>query len=238
MPWLSIAILFPIPACDRGTPPPPPPAAQPNRASPAGAATRPDNVSHDTLGYVRGATPQASSTALPAGHPPIDSATTGGQAARTAEEATSLKYTDPPGWVSQPPANPMRVAQFQLPRAAGDPEDGLVTVSRVGGPVDMNIARWLGMFKTADGQPVGEAGMKRETFEVNGLKVTVVDVTGRYSDAMTRGETTATAGDFRLLGGVVEDPPNNWYFKATGPAATMAQHYDAFMALMRSVQRS
>lgn len=222
--------------CDRGGPPANPPP--PGPASPAAAAAKPATPPADTLGYVRGEPPPAAAPALPAGHPPIDSGERRPAAALppASPGEMDVQFTAPESWVSQPPANPMRAAQFALPRVEGDPEDGLLTVSRVGGPVEMNLSRWRGMFKSADGQPIDDAAIQRETFDANGLQVTIVDMSGRYADAMTRGDGAPTTVDFRLLGGVVEHPAGNWYFKATGPAPTMQQHRDAFMEFMKSMR--
>jgi hypothetical protein len=41
---------------------------------------------------------------------------------------------------------------------------------------------------------------------------------------------------FRLLGAVVEGPGGPWFFKATGPDATLGPQKDAFVAMLKSVR--
>ena len=47
-----------------------------------------------------------------------------------------------------------------------------------GGSVDANLDRWLGQMEQADGKP-SKAVAKTATMTTNGLKVTVLDVSGR-----------------------------------------------------------
>jgi hypothetical protein len=97
--------------------------------------------------------------------------------------AAGLSFTTPDGW-RQPPSNsPMRVAEFTLPHAEGDAEDAQLIVyyfGGQGGSIDANIQRWVGQMQQADGQP-SSAVAKRETRKVNGLTLTLVDVSGTYN---------------------------------------------------------
>jgi hypothetical protein len=40
----------------------------------------------------------------------------------------------------------------------------------------------------------------------------------------------------RLLGAVVEGPGGPWFFKATGPSATLGAQRDAFLAMLESLR--
>ena len=42
--------------------------------------------------------------------------------------AATVKFDVPAGWTSKAPTSSMRIAEFTLPRASGDPEDASVTV--------------------------------------------------------------------------------------------------------------
>ena len=100
----------------------------------------------------------------------------------------------------------------------------------------MNIDRWIGMFRKADGTPVGHDGATVETRKVNDLTVTLVDVTGIYTDAMS-GQANPTSVDYRLNAAVVELPDGDkWFFKAIGPASTMASHREAFDGFIGSMK--
>src|ERR1044071_9599724 len=99
----------------------------------------------------------------------------------TAFQKSSLKFTVPPGWIEEERASSMRVAQYRLPSAEGDTETGSVVLyyfgQGQGGSTAANIERWVGQMKQADGKTSKEVA-KEESFEVNGLKVTTVDVAG------------------------------------------------------------
>jgi len=91
------------------------------------------------------------------------------------------------------------------------------------------------MFSTADGSPMPDNALKRESITVNGMNVTLVDVTGRYSDSMGRPDKPGpTSQDFRMLAAIIETPSGPWFFKAVGPVATMAAQSAAFQEFVRS----
>jgi hypothetical protein len=97
--------------------------------------------------------------------------------------AAGLSFTTPDGWRQSPSNSPMRVAEFTLPHAEGDAEDAQLIVyyfGGQGGSIDANIQRWVGQMQQADGQP-SSAVAKRETRKVNGLTLTLVDVSGTYN---------------------------------------------------------
>ncbi len=191
---------------------------------------------------IAGATPRSSQagdgSALPPGHPPMTAVPPPGEASRQAA-AAGPKYDVPAGWQSQTPKSSMRKAEFVLPRADGDTEDGQMIMYYFGaggaGAVDANIARWKGMFTTADGSAVPEDLVKVTTTEANGLKATLLDVTGRYTDSMS-GRPQASTEDFRMLAAILDTPEGPYFFKAVGPVKTMAGHEKAlgeFIASMR-----
>jgi hypothetical protein len=69
--------------------------------------------------------------------------------------AAALKFDVPAGWVSTTPSSPMRVADFTLPRVAGDVEDATLTVyffGGQGGSVQANLDRWIGQMAQPDGR--------------------------------------------------------------------------------------
>src|ERR1041385_2049532 len=99
--------------------------------------------------------------------------------AQAASQQSSLKFTVPAGWIEEERTSSMRVAQYRLPKAAGDTEDASVVLyyfgQRQGGSAAANIERWIGQVKQAEG-----SSAKEEHWDVNGLKVTAVDVAGTY----------------------------------------------------------
>jgi hypothetical protein len=180
--------------------------------------------------------------ALPPGHPPVDAARTAPaglppvpEGAGTGEAA--LAWNAPSAWVSEKPASSMRRAQYKVPGSAGDGECVVFYFGPgQGGDPMSNANRWAEQFSRADGSPAGST-MKTSELEVGGLKVFVVEVAGTYNGGMTMTAAKPTPKPgYRLLGAVAPGPDANWYFKFTGPDATVAEQRDAFLSMVRSLK--
>lgn len=137
----------------------------------------------------------------------------------------TLAFTAPAAWQSRAAASSMRVAEFVVPKTAGDAEDAEVIVYYFGGgggSVDANIDRWIGQLQQPDGSPTA-AKARRESQTINGLKVSTVDVEGTYVAEMRPGAAEHhNQPGFRLRAAVVETPRGPYYIKMTGPAKTVA----------------
>ncbi len=152
--------------------------------------------------------------------------------------AAGLTFTAPDGWKSTPPSSSMRVADFTLPRAAGDAEDAELVVyyfGGQGGSVEANIQRWEAEMVPPPGKtPVPT---RRETRTVNGLKVTLVDVRGTYVAAVMPGASAHNnKPGFRLRAAVVETPKGPYFIKLTGPEQTVAKWDQAFGRFVESLK--
>jgi len=132
----------------------------------------------------------------------------------------------------------MRVAQFALPRADGDPEDAELVVyyfGGSGGSVDANVERWVGQMQQPDGKPVST--VKRDTAHVNGLTVTLIDVSGTYVAETAPGANSRhNNAAYRLRAGVIETPSGPYYVKLTGPQQTVAKWDRAFNDFIASMR--
>jgi hypothetical protein len=153
--------------------------------------------------------------------------------------AAGLSFTAPDGWRQSPGNSSMRVAEFALPRAAGDAEDAQLVVyyfGGSGGSVDANIARWVAQMQQPDGEPVAKSTRTSRT--VNGLAVTLVDVSGTYIAEMAPGATERHhKPHFRLRAGVVQTPNGPYFIKLTGPEKTVTKWdhaYEQFVGSFRS----
>lgn len=150
----------------------------------------------------------------------------------------SLAYAAPAAWPTRPAASSMRVAEFVVPRAAGDSEDGELVVYYFGtgaGTVDANVDRWIGQIQQPDGSSTKERA-RRSTQTVNGLQVTTVDAAGTYVAELRPGATEHfNKPGFRLRAAVVETPRGPYYIKMTGPAKTMEAADAAFAAFVGSL---
>lgn len=154
--------------------------------------------------------------------------------------AAGLTFTPPPGWHPSPPGSSMRVAEFTLPRADGDPEDAQLIVyyfgAAGGGGVEANIERWVGQMRQPDGKPSATTA-RRETRHVNGLTVSLVDVSGTYVAEMSPGASQHHNNqDYRLRAAVVETANGPYYVKLTGPRRTIARWDSAFNDFISSMR--
>ncbi|HEU4533888.1 MAG TPA: hypothetical protein VFS00_07205, partial [Polyangiaceae bacterium] len=164
-----------------------------------------------------------------------------GAASAAAESAVkaALRWDDPPAWVRRPPSNQMRIAEYSVPKRGKDPEDAEMVVntfaSGPGNTVDANIDRWVRQF---DPQANAEAVSKKSR-EVNGLKVHTVSLNGTYKGMMMPGSASAKPKEgYRLVGAVVEAPNGLWFFKMTGPEATVKGAEPEFEKLVGSLRKA
>ena len=153
--------------------------------------------------------------------------------------AAGLTFITPDGWKSTPPSSSMRVAELTLPRAAGDSEDAQLVVyyfGGSGGSVDANITRWIGQMQQTDGRPSSTAARK-EARTVNGLSVSLVDVSGTYVAEISPGATERNnKPNFRLRAGVVQTAKGPYFIKLTGPSKTVARWDAAFNQFISSLK--
>ncbi len=128
----------------------------------------------------------------------------------------------------------MRAAEYVVPRAAGDGDDGECTVITFGpgqgGSIDENIDRWVGQME-------GHGPPSRTTRTTHGMKVTRVEVSGTYSGMrMPAAPQAPSHPGWRLVGEIVEAPSGSWFFKLTGPSATVQASAPDLDALIDSAR--
>lgn len=152
----------------------------------------------------------------------------------------ALKYDIPTGWVSKPPASSMRVAEFTLPKAAGDVEDGQLAVfffGGTGGSVQANLDRWISQMTQPDGKASKDVAKTTTMKTKSGLAVTLVDLPGTYVAEVTPGSAERfNKPGFRLRAAVVETTEGPYFVKLTGPAKTIAQWDASFTAFLTSIR--
>jgi hypothetical protein len=147
---------------------------------------------------------------------------------------TGIRWTVPPRWSTQPPRQ-MRLATYSVPAAEGDADAGECAVfyfgADQGGSVDANIDRWISQFEPS-GAP------RRSTKEVNGMIVTLVQVSGTYlAPGGPMMQSQGKKDNYRLLGAIVAGPQGSVFFKYTGPAKTISASEQEFDALINSIAR-
>ena len=147
-------------------------------------------------------------------------------------QAGTLTFTKPASWTDRAAASSMRVAEFVVPKAAGDSEDGELIVyyfAGGGGSVEANLQRWTSQVQSTK-EPT------RTTTTVNGLKLTSLDVSGTYVAEVRpgSGEHYNKPG-FRMRAIVVETPKGPYFIKLTGPARTIENASATFDQFLRSL---
>jgi hypothetical protein len=147
-------------------------------------------------------------------------------------QAGTLTFTKPQGWTDRQAASSMRVAEFVVPRAAGDGEDADVIVyffAGGGGTAEANLQRWTTQFESAS-KPA------RTTSTVNGLQLTSLDISGTYVAEVRPGSSERfNKPGFRMRAVVVETPKGPYFVKLTGPAATVDKAGAAFDQFLQSL---
>ena len=134
----------------------------------------------------------------------------------------------------------MRVAQYKLPKVAPDAEDASVVLyyfgSGQGGSTAANVERWIAQMKQEDGSASKDKA-REENLEVNGLKVTTLDLSGTYV-----AETSPGSGEllnkpgYRLRGAVIETAKGSYFLKLVGPEKTVAHWNESFLSYVRSFE--
>jgi hypothetical protein len=129
----------------------------------------------------------------------------------------------------------MRVAQYRLPKAEGDSEDASLVLYYFGmgqgGSVDANLERWAGQM----GQTVEQG--RKQTMTVNGLNITLLDVSGTYSGEMTPGSgNKENKPNSRLRAAVIETPKGAYFVKLTGGSKTVDRWDAEFMSYLKSAE--
>lgn len=228
--WLAGAALaaLTLAGCERQ------PTAAPSASVPAPAKPTDEDVRR-AAEFVRDQAPAPAPA--PAAAPALPSADARGGAAPA---ALRIKFTAPPEWQQRAPQSSMRLAEYALPRSAGDDSDGVLALFFNLGPPQMNIERWKAQFSAPDGSALPESAISQEQFSVGEFRVTLVDIQGRYTPSpmgFGGGPPPAPRDNQRVLAAVVEATEGPYYFKAEGPAATMAAQRTAFVDMLKSLQR-
>jgi hypothetical protein len=159
--------------------------------------------------------------------------------ASTPAATGDLQFKIPDGWASEAPSSSMRVAQYQLSAADGDAEAASLVVfyfgAGQGGPVQANLDRWMGQIQQPDGGSSKDKA-KTETLSVNGMNVTLLDVTGAYAGGDMGRAPAQAKENYRMRAGVIESPKGAYFVKLVGPEKTVGKWDDSFIAFIKSAE--
>jgi len=143
-----------------------------------------------------------------------------------------VSFDLPEGWQEKSPTGAMRSAEAIIPGEGGDAEMVVFYFGPgQGGGVEPNLQRWIGQMQVAEGtQP------ERDSFQVGDLTVTHLTVHGTLLPSGMGTGPSEPQPDSTLLGAVVEGPSGPWFFKVTGPQATLDDQREAFLEMLHTVQ--
>jgi len=163
---------------------------------------------------------------LPPDHPPLQDAV-----------ASRLAWEIPQDWSVEQPATRMRIAQYRVPGPAGDGECIVFYFGPgQGGDAMANARRWAGQFTQPDGSSSLDR-MEVSSLDSAAVAVELVEVSGTYDGGMTMtAQPAERREDFMLLGAIAQGPDGPWFFKLTGPEATIRAQQEAFVGMMRSIR--
>jgi len=146
-----------------------------------------------------------------------------------------LKSTAPPTWMSQKPANRLRLFQFKLPKATDDKEDAeLFALEMHGKPAD-NLSRLKELF-VLPADVAREKVVKETKLELKGAALTVLDIQGTYL-VKTKPIDQAvkeTRPDYRMIAVLWESKEGGYTIRLIGPRKTIERHAASFVDWLKN----
>ena len=197
------------------------------------------NSSKDSQFQIKNQPGQTNNQQLPSGHPPIsgsgESSNPSGQTMSQPDIApppsapneggldlNGLEKVLPHGWKKTNPSSTMRLAQYKIPSAGGDPDEAECYVFYLGsaaGTIDANVERWYGQFTDQKDKATSKATSTGK------LNITYAEVAGTMGGGMMGG--TNNKSNYRLFAAIVETKAGPYFFKAVGPEKTIKAQRDA-----------
>jgi len=163
---------------------------------------------------------------LPPSHPAIPGMDAGNATAPATDAANVPTWTIPAGWQAAP-LSQFLVAKFSI--AGADGAEAAINVSSLagdGGGLAANVNRWrgqLGLAPNADAEAANLPTMDAS----GGGKATLIDISG--TDART-------GKPARLVGVIVPQNGQTWFYKLMGDPDVVAQQKDAFVKFVQSAK--
>jgi len=145
------------------------------------------------------------------------------KSAKTQEvKAGTLTLAVPAAWQQSQPSSSMRLAQFRIPKANGDTDDGEFVIfffgAGGGGGVNANLDRWIAQF-----EPTGRTVNLTQGKSPKGDYV-FATITGTFNMPIgpaMNGQSKPVA-NAQVLAAIVNTPDGAYFLKAWGGKKTMA----------------
>jgi hypothetical protein len=125
-----------------------------------------------------------------------------------------------------------RQLQYSVPGSAGSGAAELIfSVFKQGdgGPVDMNIQRWVGQFRPTDGT---DARVEQRTATIEGNTVTILELEGSYAGM----GAAAPRSGWAQFGAIIQAPGRTVYIRLLGPAETVLMNASVFEEMVTTMQ--
>ena len=147
--------------------------------------------------------------------------------------ANGVSIALPAAWNRVEPRSRMRMLEAEIPGTGGVGEISMYYFGPGGGGgAAANVERWKS-------QVVLEAGAPEpitRSRESNGVRRIWIELEGTVEASTIGSFPTTDQPDFALYGAVIEAPGGPWFLRAVGPAATMREQRQAFLAMLDSAR--
>lgn len=139
----------------------------------------------------------------------------------------------PVTWQWQSPNVQFRALQYSVPaKGAGSGDAELifsVFASGDGGPLDMNVKRWVSQFRNADGS---EATAKIVDRTINAIPVKMIELAGSYQGM----GQAAPRGGMMQLSAIVQAPGRTVFIRLVGQAETVESWRGEFDTMVNGIR--
>jgi hypothetical protein len=172
----------------------------------------------------------SSSKSTPAAQPAQPAHSAAPTSAQPAKPS-ALAWDAPASFTKTDNPSPMRKATYKAPKTGSDTEQPELAVTVAGGSVDANVDRWVGQFDEG-----AKKTMVREQRKVGPLDITVVQLEGSFNGGGMPGAPSSPKTGYALLAAMVPLGDQSWFFKMTGPAASVKAAKKDFDAMVGSLR--
>ena len=146
--------------------------------------------------------------------------------------AKGLSLELPDTWQQETPSSSMRLAQVAVSGSGGEAQ---LTIFHFGvgggGGADANIQRWISQMELDEG-----TAPERERLSVGELLIHFVEASGTAKASRVGSFPAADQPGWRLYGAVFEGEGGPWYLRLVGPAATLEEHREGFLTMLKSAK--
>ncbi|WAS92636.1 hypothetical protein [Nannocystis punicea] len=149
---------------------------------------------------------------------------------RTRVEAVDrLFFRVPVEWVAAPATGPDVRPGFMLPGPGGEAHLDITRFATAGVEPTAYIRQWRAQFTTESGAPLSDEQVRVQEMVRGPLQVTLADMGGTYAAPVAPGASERyNDPGYRMMTAIVQYRGETYFFKAVGPALTMAIWEHAF----------